>query len=88
MSDTVKQRRILQPDQIDQLAEAVLALTREVWVTRDRMRILETVLAAHGLDVHDEIDKYQPDATLQAELDAERDRLLSRVVQALGGETA
>jgi hypothetical protein len=88
MADVTAPRQILQPAQIDQVAQALLALAREVWVLRDRSRVLEAVLATHGLDVHAEIERFQPDAALQAELDAERDRFLAAVVQHLEGPQA
>ncbi len=85
MSDTTPPRRILKPDQIDDVARAVLALARELWVTRDRQIAVEAVLARHGLDIAAEVDAFEPDAAIQARLDTERDRLIGAVVAALDG---
>lgn len=85
MSDTTPPRRILKPDQIDDVAKAVLALARELWVTRDRQIAVEAVLAAHGIDIAAAVDAFEPDATTQARLNAERDRLIGAVVSALDG---
>ena len=85
MSDTTPPRRILKPDQIDDVAKAVLALARELWVTRDRQIAVEAVLARHGLDIAAEVDAFEPDAAIQARLDIDRDRLIGAVVAALDG---
>lgn len=76
-------RQIFKPEQIDDVAEAVIALTRELWVTVDRVAVLEKVLENRGVPVQAEIDAYQPDEAFQAELDAKRDRLLNAVLVAL-----
>jgi hypothetical protein len=85
MSDVTPARQILKPDQIDDVAKAVLALARELWVTRDRMILMEGVLAERGIDIAAAIDAHVPDAALQARLDNERDRLIGAVVDALNG---
>jgi len=84
MSDHTPQRELLAPHQIDDVARALIALTREVWVLADRQAMLETLLTEHGID-SSRIDSMQPDAALEAELSAKRDRLLSSVLDALGG---
>lgn len=83
MSDTTPPRRILKPEQIDDVAKAVLALARELWVTRDRQIAVEAVLAARGIDIAAEVDAFEPDIELQKRLDAERNRLIGAVVTAL-----
>jgi hypothetical protein len=85
VADLTQPRQILDPGQIDRVADALLALTRELWVTRDRQILLEGVLAKHGIDAGAEIDAIEPDAALQARLDGERDRLIGAVVAALNG---
>ncbi len=76
-------RRILDPAQIDHVAEAVIGLARELWVLTDRFTIMEKVMAARGMDLAAEIDAYQPDAALQAELGAKRARLMRTILTAL-----
>jgi len=85
MVDVTQSRQILDPGQIDRVADALLALTRELWVTRDRQILLENVLARHGIDAGAQIDALEPDAALQSRLDGERDRLIGAVVEALNG---
>lgn len=86
MADLTPPRRILAPDQIDQVAQALLALARELWVAVDRQIMLEAVLARNGIDAAAEIDALEPDPALQASLDARRDRLIGAIASALNGE--
>jgi hypothetical protein len=76
-------RRILDPAQIDHVAEAVIGLARELWVLTDRFTIMEKVMVAHGIDLAAEIDGYQPDAAVQAELSEKRARLMRTILAAL-----
>ena len=85
MSDTTPPRRILKPEQIDDVAKGLLALARELWVTRDRQIAVEAVLAARGIDIAAEVDAFEPDSELQKRLDAERNHLIGAVVTALNG---
>jgi hypothetical protein len=79
-------RRILDPAEIDHVAEAVIGLARELWVLTDRFTIMEKVMAAHGVDLAAEIDAYQPDAAVQAELGSKRARLMRTILTALRAE--
>jgi hypothetical protein len=76
-------RQILNPTQIDHVAEAVIGLARELWVLTDRFTIMEKVMAARGVDLAAEIDAYQPDTAVQAELSAKRARLMRTILAAL-----
>ncbi|MCA3254047.1 MAG: hypothetical protein INF91_00345 [Alphaproteobacteria bacterium] len=83
MSQTLDTGRMLKPDQLDDLGRALLVLTRELWVVKDRQRILEAVLDAHGIDASKAVRDHQPDAALSAELEAERIRFTKAVIEAL-----
>ncbi|MFN3288785.1 MAG: hypothetical protein ACK40H_10070 [Sphingomonadaceae bacterium] len=77
----------LHPGQLDHLGKALLALARELWVTRDRLMVLEAVLEARGIPVSQAIADFQPDAALAARLAAERDALARAIVETLAPET-
>ena len=79
--------QFLGPDRVDDLGRAVFTLAREVWVLRDRQRILEQVLAERGVDVADAIDRYQPGPELQQRLDAERAAFVKELLGALAPGT-
>jgi len=76
----------LQADDIDRLGQALLTLTSELWVTRDRVRILEAALVNAGVLAPDAVNQLQPDAALQAELNAERARLIDALLTTLSRE--
>ena len=85
MSDHTAPRRFLDAGAVDHVADAVLALARELWVVADRQVVLEAILARHGIDAAAEIDALEPDAALQAALDARRDRMVRALSAALSG---
>ena len=81
-------RKLLGPDQIDDLGLAIISLTKEVSVLADRVRVLEAVLDKKGLDVSTEIERLEPDEDLQKALD-EQGRLIAKsVLDALKGNPA
>tara|TARA_Y100000385_G_scaffold272002_1_gene312439 strand:- start:617 stop:898 length:282 start_codon:yes stop_codon:yes gene_type:complete len=65
------------------LGQAVLTLTRELWVIKDRMHVMEAVLAKHGLDISDEISQHKPDSDLSDKLQREGTDLIERVLSSL-----
>ncbi len=79
--------RILTADDVDRLGQALLTLTQELWVLRDRQMVLEAALAEAGVLAPDAIDRHVPGAELAASLADERRRLLDTVLAALGTAT-
>jgi len=77
------ERQILKPARLDDLGQAVLALTRELWLLTDRLAVMEKVLERRGLSLSAEIDAYVPDPEFSAELERRRNRLLQAVLDAL-----
>lgn len=77
---------ILKPDQIDNLAKAVLTLTHELWAMKDRQMILEAVLDKHGIKAAEEVDKLVPDEALAKKLAEERSAFAERVMRAIRGD--
>ena len=65
------------------LGQAVLTLTRELWVITDRMHVMEAVLAKHGLDISDEISQHKPDSVLSEKLQRDGTALIERVLSSL-----
>lgn len=74
---------MLSPAQVDDLGRALLVLARELWVTKDRQRVLEAVLEERGIAVADAVRDYQPKDALADELAAERQRFTREVMRAL-----
>lgn len=69
------------PD-MDALARMNTELLSELWILRDRVLVLEHLLAEAGVLGHRQIDQYQPPAALEAALTRDRDRMVARVVGA------
>lgn len=81
-ADVTAERRILPDHRIDDLGEAIIALTREIWVLKDRQAVLEAVLAEEGIAV-ERIEHYHPDAAMTESLRAGRQQLIDNVLTAL-----
>ncbi len=67
-------RKLLTPDQLDNLGLALIEMARELWVMKDRQMVMEAMLSDKGLLA--DVDAYQPGPELAARLAAERDRFL------------
>ncbi|MBX2846786.1 MAG: hypothetical protein KTR16_00585 [Acidiferrobacterales bacterium] len=65
------------------LGEALLALARELWVTKDRLYILENVLTDQGSLEKNTVKKYQPSENLQLALAEERTLFLESILKSL-----
>jgi hypothetical protein len=81
-------RRILSVDQLDDLGEAIIALTREVYVLTDRLVVLEAVLEKNGIAASAEIDRFVVSPELQAKLNIQRDKIIGAVLGALRSDPA
>jgi hypothetical protein len=81
-----RRRTALKPEDIDKLGQAVLTLAKELWIIKDRQAITEAVLAKRGIDIREEISLFQPDAALDAKLNAERQALVMKLMQDIVGE--
>ena len=75
--------QMLHPTDIDHLGRALIALTKELWIVKDRQRVLEAALVDAGLLDNVAVDAYQPDAKLEIELKAERQKLIDGVINSL-----
>lgn len=79
----------LRDTDVDQLGKALLTLARELWIVKDRQKILEAVLEDalkdQGIAVADRIEKYQPDAELAAALEKDRAAFINSLLKSLEG---
>lgn len=71
---------------VDELVSAVLELTSEVWVLRQRMWLLEKAAADSGLDLTAKLEAYQPTAEEAAELTRMREALVAGVLRGMEGD--
>lgn len=77
-SDTDQQVWLGSPH-LDSLMSMVIALSGEVWAGKQRMAILEKVLAAKGVKVAEAVENYVPSKAEFAEWEAERQAMAERV---------
>ena len=75
--------RVLKVEDVDRVGQALLTLTREVWVLRDRQRILEAVLEKAGVITATAIDTYEPSEDLKTALRDERRHLIDSILNTL-----
>jgi hypothetical protein len=75
--------RVLKVEDVDRVGQALLTLTMEVWVLRDRQRILEAALEKSGVLTAGAIDTYEPSDELKTSLRDERHRLIDSILDTL-----
>jgi len=71
---------------IDNLIAVTLELGAELWVQRERMRIMERLLAEKGVVTPELIDEYTPSPEEVERSRAERDAFVQRVFGIFGRE--
>jgi hypothetical protein len=72
----------LDENNIDDLGRMVVALLSEVWIMRDRMAVMEELLADKTGLTSADIDAYVPGPEAAARIERLRDRMVSSVVGA------
>ena len=77
------ERQILTDADVASLGQAILTLTKELWVVTDRMHIMEAVLAKHGLDISEDITQFKPDSQMSEKLQRDGTALIERVLASL-----
>jgi hypothetical protein len=75
--------RYLQARRIEDLAQAFVSLTSELWIVKDRLAVLEQVLDRHGIPAPSAVDAFTPDGEFKSSLDAERRAWAQRMIAAL-----
>jgi hypothetical protein len=72
----------LNEDNIDDLARMVTALLSEIWIMRDRMAVMEKMLADKTDVTSQALDDYVPSPEFSKELELLRDRMVNNVIGA------
>jgi ABC-type transporter Mla subunit MlaD len=75
--------KILNDEQLDDVARALLTLARELWVVRERQRALEELLEERGIHIGEQLKNYQPTLAQLAANDADRRRFVQEIVAQL-----
>jgi hypothetical protein len=72
----------------DNIMDALVELAAEVWTTRDRLIVLETVLAEKGIDAAALVEAHVPSDAQKAERKAARDAFIGQVFASFSRRTA
>ena len=75
----------LRPDHIDNVARALITLSREVAVLVDRVLVLEELLGKAGVIAAEAVETYQPNDAFQQRVDQATGTILRNVLTALQG---
>ncbi len=78
--DKHPRQTLLRPTDVDHLARQHTQLMAEVWILRDRIKLLESVLERSGLLTPGQLDTMVPDGELKLALQQDRDAFVERVV--------
>lgn len=71
---------------MDRAVGMIMTLAAELYVTRDRLTVLERILTAHGLFELNELDDYQPDSEALSADAAEREAFTADLMTNLSGK--
>ena len=71
---------ILEPADVETLGRQHLQLMAEVWILRDRVKLLESVLQSAGLLTAGQLDQMVPDEALRSALQQDRDAFVARIM--------
>ncbi len=70
----------LDDKRFDRMLNAIVELTAQLYVTRDRAKALEQLLIEKGVLTQSELDHFKGDPNLEAELTKEREALIAAVI--------
>lgn len=72
----------------DNIVDALVELAAEVWTTRDRLMILEAVLADKGIDAAALVEAHVPGDAVKAERKAGRVAFIAQVFASFSRRTS
>ncbi len=76
------ERSYLSSAELDSLARMHTEMMAELWILRDRVLVLEQLLTDSGVLKPEQVDQYAPGPDLTLKLNADRDRMVARIVGA------
>lgn len=77
------ERTTLRETDAGALGKALLTLTKEFWVLKDRMNVMEVILTRNGINATQGIETFQPDEMMEARLRRESADMIGRVLAVL-----
>ncbi len=71
-------------DGIDQMLSMIMEVSAGLWIVRERLFIVEAVLARHGVVAGEAVEAYKPSEAEQATLNALRAEMTTQIFRTLG----
>ena len=81
-----KKARQFENPALDTLLGVVISLGNEVWVMRDRMRVIEKLLESKGTISRADIEAYKPSAEEEEEIRKDNDAFMARLFRVFEGD--
>lgn len=82
------EQTFFEDEALDRAVGMIMTLAAELYVTRDRLTVLERTLAAKGILSRSDLDDYQPDEEALAQDAADRDAFTAALMANLSGKQA
>ncbi|MDE0129480.1 MAG: hypothetical protein OXQ86_07935 [Gammaproteobacteria bacterium] len=67
-------------EMLDRMMNVIMGLAEELYVTRDRLQVMERVLESRGALDRDELDSWKPDEGQQDEILRDRDAFIQAIL--------
>lgn len=67
-------------EMLDRMMNVIMGLAEELYVTRDRLQVMERVLENRGALDRDELDRWKPDEDQQADILRDRDDFIQAIL--------
>jgi hypothetical protein len=75
-----KRKPLLTPEDVDRVARQNVQLMTELWIVKDRLALLETMLQDAGLLSRAALNRAVPEGALAQELETERNNYIRRII--------
>ena len=75
-----KRKDWLGDEMLDRMMNVIMGLAEELYVTRDRLQVMERVLESKGSLNREELDRWEPDAKQQEEVLRNRDAFIQAIL--------
>lgn len=67
-------------EMLDRMMNVIMGLAEELYVTRDRLQVMERVLESRGALDREELDRWKPDEDQQDEILRDRDAFIQAIL--------
>ncbi len=67
-------------EMLDRMMNVIMGLAEELYVTRDRLQVMERVLESRGALNREELDRFKPDEEQQADILRDRDAFIQAIL--------